>query len=85
LAYLVLKSLRYEISEEINVFEILNNEDIISEKLFNKLKNAKGMRNLIAHRYGEIDDEIIFESLTEELIPDIEEFLKRIEDFMKRY
>jgi len=37
------------------------------------------MRNIIAHEYGEIDDEIVFNAITEELIKDVGEFIKGIE------
>lgn len=38
------------------------------------------MRNIISHQYGEVDDRIIFESITLELIPDINEFLDIIKE-----
>jgi len=38
------------------------------------------MRNIIAHEYGRIDNELVFHSLVEELIPDVQEFLKVISD-----
>ena len=57
-----------------------NHENIISEKLSTNLKDAKGMRNIIAHDYGKIDDELVFESLKEQLIPDTEEFIKSIRE-----
>jgi len=53
-------------------------EGVISERLTEKLKDAKGMRNIIAHEYGSIDDEIVFESITNQLINDVEEFIKEI-------
>jgi uncharacterized protein YutE (UPF0331/DUF86 family) len=79
LAYLIIKKKRWEIPEENKSFEKLFENKLISEKVFLKLKNAKGMRNIIAHRYGELEDELIFESITEELIQDIEMFLEEIE------
>ena len=53
-------------------------DKIITEKIANKLKDAKGMRNIIAHDYGSVDDEIVFESITFELIKDVNEFLREI-------
>ena len=41
-------------------------------------ENAKGMRNLIVHEYGKIDDEIVFEAITKELIKDANKFLGEI-------
>jgi len=65
---------------EKEVFDVLNNEKIISSKLKEKLKDAKGMRNIIAHEYGRIDNELVFHSLVEELIPDVQEFLDQIKN-----
>ena len=59
-------------------FEVLTKEKIITEIIGNKLKDAKGMRNIIAHDYGSVDDEIVFESITSELIKDVNEFLKEV-------
>ena len=36
------------------------------------------MRNIIAHEYGEINNELIFESIKNELIKDVSEFIKYI-------
>ena len=82
LGYLIIKKERFDIPEGDNIFEALFNNDLISEKIFSKLKNAKGMRNIIAHRYGELEDELIFESITEELILDIEDFLREVSVYL---
>lgn len=44
------------------------------------LKNAKGMRNIISHQYGKIDDEVVFEAITEELCRDIKKFVSVVGD-----
>ena len=36
------------------------------------------MRNILAHEYGEVDDEIVFNAVTEELEKDAIEFIKNI-------
>lgn len=66
--------------EDKQAFDILSKEKIISGNLAEKLKDAKGMRNILAHEYGRIDNELIFHSISEELIPDVQEFLKVIND-----
>ena len=33
------------------------------------------MRNIIAHEYGKIDDELVFNAITDELIDDMTEFI----------
>jgi len=77
LAFLVIKLKRFKIPEDdADAFNILFDNKIISEKLSKKLKDAKGMRNVIAHQYGKIDDRIIFDSIKEELDGDVKKFIK---------
>lgn len=79
LGFILIKDKKFEIpEEERKVFEVLFDEKIISEDLFKKLRDAKGMRNIIAHEYGEIDDKLVFEAVTEQLIKDIEQFLELV-------
>jgi len=81
LAFLTIKENRFKTPEEDKeAFEILASEKIISNELSEKLQEAKGMRNLIAHEYGKVDDRIIFDSITEELEKDIKEFVKQIKN-----
>lgn len=80
LAFLVIKEKNLKQPEEDKqAFDILANEGIIKNSLADKLKDAKGMRNILAHEYGRIDDELVFHSLIEELIPDVQEFIKSID------
>ena len=65
--------------EEEKVFDILEQNKIISKELVEKLKEAKGMRNIIAHEYGKVDDELVFEAITQELEKDVNEFIKSVE------
>lgn len=84
LSFLIIKEKSMRIPEEDKeVFEILSSERAISEQLSEKLKEAKGMRNLIAHQYGVIDDEIVFNSIKEELKKDVIEFIQNIKSFRK--
>lgn len=61
-------------------FNILKKENLISETICRKLIEAKGMRNIIAHEYGKIDDEKVFHSITEEIIPDTRDFLNTVKN-----
>lgn len=62
LCFLIIKEKGLKMPEDDEgSFDILKQEDIISEKLNGKLKDAKGMRNIIAHEYGKVDDELVFE------------------------
>ena len=84
LAFLVIKEKDLKIPEDDkNVFDILENKKAISNTLTNKMKDAKGMRNIIAHEYGKIDDELVHYAITEELLKDVEECIKSIENYLK--
>ena len=84
LAFLIIKENGYKIPEEDKeAFDVLLEEGIISQELAEKIKDAKGMRNIIAHEYGKIDDNLIFHSITDELEKDVEEFLRSIKERSK--
>lgn len=77
LAFLVIKERGLRMPEDDKAtFDVLAEEKLISSKLAESLKNAKGMRNIISHQYGNVDDEIVFRSITEEIVGDAEEFIK---------
>ena len=76
LAFLMVKTRNLRIPEDdIDSFSILQENKIIKEDLAQKLKQAKGMRNIISHQYGRIDDEIVFTAVSEELRRDVHKFL----------
>ena len=76
LAFLVIKLKKFRIpDDDADAFNILFENKIISKELCSKLKKAKGMRNILVHQYGKIDDELIFDSMKKELIKDINEFI----------
>ncbi len=79
LAFLVVKygKLGYPESD-LETFEILSKSKIIPSELAGRLQDAKRMRNIIAHEYGSVDDEIVFHSITEELEKDVKELIKSI-------
>jgi len=79
LSFLIIKEKGCKIPEEDKeAFDILVKEGVISQELSEKLKDAKGMRNIIAHEYGKIDDELVFHSITEELVEDIKSLIKEV-------
>jgi len=85
LSFLVIKDKGLKIPEDDKrAFDILAGEKIISIQLAEKLKDAKGMRNLISHEYGSVDDETVFSSITEELEKDVIEFIKDIKNILKK-
>ena len=79
LAFLIIRDKGYKIPEEDKeAFDILAHEKIISQELAIKFKEAKGMRNIIAHEYGKTDDELIFHSITQELESDVNKLIKSV-------
>ena len=79
ISFFVIKEKKWRIPEDDgDAFSILKENKLISEDLTKKLKNAKGMRNILAHQYGEVDDQIIFDAITEELEDDVNEFIKSV-------
>ena len=84
LAFLVIKNKKLRIPEDdIDAFNILLEGKIINSDLATRLKNAKGMRNIISHQYGKIDDKIVFDAITEELDKDVKNFIERIQSIIK--
>ena len=79
LAFLFIKFKKLKIpQDDADAFNILLDNKIIDNNLSVRLKDAKGMRNIIAHEYGKIDDEIVFEAITKELEKDVRDFIKNI-------
>ncbi len=79
LAFLIIKEKKYKIPEEDKeAFEILAKEKEISSEISQKMKEAKGMRNFIAHEYGKIDDKLVYTAITEEIGKDTRQLLKEI-------
>jgi len=84
LAFLVIKDQKLEFPEEdVQAFDIISDEKIIKPGLAVKLKDAKRMRNILAHEYGKVDDEIVFHAIKEELEKDIKEFVKSVKKVIK--
>lgn len=79
LSFLIIKQKNLRLpKDDIDAFFVLSKNDIISNELAEKLKDAKGMRNILAHEYGTVNDEIIFEAITEELESDVRKFIENI-------
>ncbi len=84
LAFIILKEKKMKVPEnEESSFTILSNAKIISSELAQKLKDAKGMRNIIAHEYGKIDDRLVYEVVTGQLEKDTREFIRSVKVFLK--
>lgn len=68
--------------EEEDVFDKLEKKKIFPKKLIKKLREMKGLRNILVHRYGSVDDELVYDSLSAEL-NDFHEFIDDILKFTK--
>lgn len=79
IAFLIIKDKNLKIpKEDGQAFLILAENNILDRELAKKLKDAKGMRNVLAHEYGSINDELVFNSIKEELINDAREFIDAV-------
>ncbi|MBU0615049.1 MAG: DUF86 domain-containing protein [Nanoarchaeota archaeon] len=77
LGYMVIRSSPYPVpKDDGDLFNTLRENNIIGSTLCIKLKEAKGMRNFISHQYGRIDDELVFESIMNEMPEDIKAFIR---------
>lgn len=63
------------------MFQVLTKNNIISKDLADKLGEMAKFRNLLVHRYAEVDDERVYEILRESL-GNIEKFTREIEKIL---
>ncbi|MBI2147966.1 DUF86 domain-containing protein [Candidatus Woesearchaeota archaeon] len=79
LGLIIIKQQNFDLpEEESETFNILAAKGIIPPDLASRLKRAKGMRNIISHQYGQIDDAQVFHAVKEELASDVNAFLDAI-------
>lgn len=69
-------------SEE-NIIDLLVTHDILPKNVGERAKDMKGLRNILVHRYGRVDDERVYASLTEELGA-FETFEARIKNHLEK-
>lgn len=65
-----------------DIIDALLDNDILSKKMAEKIKELKGFRNFLVHRYGKIDDEVAFKEICHGL-PDFTLFKEEILKFLK--
>jgi len=63
------------------MFERLAEENIISSGLKDKLANMAKFRNLLVHRYGDIDEQRVWEMIQHDLA-DVESYVQEIERYI---
>jgi len=65
-----------------DIIDALLDNNILSKKMAEKIKELKGFRNFLVHRYGKIDDEVAFKEICYGL-PDFTLFREEILKFLK--
>lgn len=69
-------------SDEGDVLKKLNEKKIISKKMNSILESMKGFRNILVHKYGSVDDELVFENLGR--LSDFTDFKEEILNFLNK-
>ena len=69
--------------EENDLFEKLADQGVISRPMAELLRRMKGMRNILVHEYGRVDDELIFATVAHRL-GDFDAFRHEILGFLRR-
>src|SRR3989344_2078294 len=70
-------------SDEDEVFDKLHSKKVISSEMKLILKEMKGFRNILVHKYGIVDNEKVFEIFSDRLT-DFEKFKEEILKFLKK-
>ncbi|MEK6855193.1 MAG: DUF86 domain-containing protein [Nanoarchaeota archaeon] len=70
-------------NEEEDIFVLAEKERVVSHTLSKKLQEMRGFRNLLVHRYGEINNEIAYENIVSGL-NDFELFIKETTNFLEK-
>lgn len=80
ICFLLIKELHKGLpANEQNIFDILK-DDLSNAK---NLKKMRGFRNIIVHRYGEIDNELVYQFLQDDL-EDFNIFLDDVQKIIKK-
>lgn len=70
------------VNEE-NIFDILIEKKVLGRELGEKLKDMKGFRNVLIHRYAHVDDEMVYHNLSNYL-NDFYEFENAVESYLEK-
>lgn len=70
-------------SDEEDIFLRLEKKKVITNDMAGILSDMKGFRNILVHRYGTIDDELVFEMLANKL-EDFDRFKQEIIAFINK-
>ena len=70
-------------TKEEDLFEKLKDAKVISDNLAKELKELRAFRNILVHRYGYVDDELVYTTLKQR-INIFTEFKKEILKFIEK-
>ena len=70
-------------SDEEDMFKKLESKKIIRKDMRNILSGMKGMRNILVQKYGTVNDELVFEAISEKL-GDFDKFKSEILSLFKK-
>ncbi len=70
--------------DDSSMIDNLYNNGIISIGIRNLMKNMKGFRNIIVHRYGKIDDTLAY-TFIKENINDFDVIIKCMDNIIHKY
>jgi len=68
--------------DEGNIIDLIAEHNVIDKELGEKIKDMKGFRNILVHRYGHVDDEIVYRILLTGL-SDFYDFEKQVDRYLK--
>jgi uncharacterized protein YutE (UPF0331/DUF86 family) len=78
LAAMLVRDIGVEVGDDYDNIEILKEKKVIDAELAEELKRLNGMRNAIVHKYGNVNTELIFQSL-ERIKEILHRFVENIE------
>ncbi|MGH7335469.1 MAG: type VII toxin-antitoxin system HepT family RNase toxin [Candidatus Rokuibacteriota bacterium] len=70
-------------ADEDDLFEKLAARQVVSASTADLLRRMKGMRNILVHEYGRVDNELVFETAQQQL-GDFDAFRREILAFLRR-
>ena len=70
-------------AEEDDLFEKLERASLLSTQMADTVKEMKGLRNILVHEYGHVDDLIVYQAVATEL-GDFTDFKKEILEVLKQ-
>ncbi len=69
-------------TDEESIFDLLIEHNVIPETVAQQAKEMKGFRNILIHRYADVDDELVYQHLRHRL-SDFETFREAVESYLR--